>query len=87
MHEASLLANFMRRLDEIAVAEHAQRVVGVSVRLGALSHFSAEDFAEHFERAAAGTIADGARLTVAVSDDLEDPGAQDVMLEKIEVEI
>lgn len=86
MHEASLMANLMRRLDEIAKAERARRVVGLSVWLGALSHLSAEHFAEHFEQAAAGTIAEGAQLDVMVSDDLQDADAQEIVLESVEVE-
>jgi hydrogenase nickel incorporation protein HypA/HybF len=87
MHEASLMANLMRRLDEVAKAERARRVVGLSVWLGALSHISAEHLAEHFEQAAAGTIAEGARLDVTVSDDLHDADAQEIVLESVEVEI
>jgi hydrogenase nickel incorporation protein HypA/HybF len=86
MHEASLMANLMRRIDEIAKAECARRIVGVSVRLGALSHISAEHFAEHFKRAAAGTVADGACLDVIVSDDLGHANAQDLVLESVAVE-
>ena len=87
MHEASLMAHLMRRIDEIATAERARRVVGLSVWLGALSHLSAEHFAEHFEQAAAGTIAEGARLDVTVSDDLHDADAQEIVLENVEVEV
>lgn len=87
MHEASLMASLMRRLDKIAQAERARRIVGVSVWLGALSHMSAEHFAEHFEHAAAGTIAEGARLDVTVSSDLRHVNAQDLMLERVEVEV
>ena len=53
---------------------------------GALSHMSRGHFAEHFEQAAAGTIAEGAELDVTVSDDLADPRAQDIVLESVEVE-
>ncbi|MDX3966861.1 MAG: hydrogenase/urease maturation nickel metallochaperone HypA [Bradyrhizobium sp.] len=81
------MANLMRRLDEVAKAERARRVVGLSVWLGALSHISAEHLAEHFEQAAAGTIAEGARLDVTVSDDLHDADAQEIVLESVEVEI
>ena len=49
MHEASLIMNLMRRIEEIAQNERAQRIVGVSIWLGALSHMSAEHFAKHFE--------------------------------------
>jgi hydrogenase nickel incorporation protein HypA/HybF len=86
MHEASLTTDLLRRIEMIAAAEKAGRIRQVSVWLGALSHFSASHFAEHFERAAAGTIAEGARLTVTVSDDIGHARAQDVVLESVELE-
>ncbi len=86
MHEASLMTNLMRRIDEIALAERARRVVGISVWLGALSHMSAEHFAAHFARAAAGTLAEGARLDIRVSSDPSHVNAQDVLLENVELE-
>jgi hydrogenase nickel incorporation protein HypA/HybF len=86
MHEASLISSLMRRIDEAAKNERARKVVGVTVWIGALSHISAEHFAEHFERAAAGGVAEGARLEVTVSNDVAHASAQDVLLEKIEVE-
>ena len=86
MHEATLMAGLMRRIAAIAKAELAGRITGVSVRLGALSHISAEHFAEHFEHASRGTVAEGARLTVKVSDDMHDVNAQDILLEDVEVE-
>lgn len=87
MHEATLMADLMRQIADVAKAERAQRVTGVSVWLGALAHISAEHFAEHFERATAGTLAEGAKLEVAVSDDVQDPDAQDILLESVEVEL
>jgi hydrogenase nickel incorporation protein HypA/HybF len=87
MHEASLMLSLMHRIDEIAKCEGARRIVSVSVWLGALSHMSVEHFAEHFERAAAGTIAEGARLDVTVSDDPGHANAQDLMLKSVAVEI
>ena len=86
MHEASLIADLMNRINAIARAQEATRVVGVSVWLGALSHMSKAHFAEHFERAAAGTIAEGARLNITVSDDTGHSNAQDLVLEAVEVE-
>ncbi len=81
------MTNLMRRIDEIARAERARRVVGISVWLGALSHMSAEHFAEHFARAAAGTLAEGAHLDTRVSSDPSHVNAQDVLLENIELEV
>lgn len=86
MHEASLMASLMNRIEEIARAENAQRVIGVSVWLGALSHMSEAHFIEHFEGAAAGTIAEGAELEITVSDDPGHTNAQELVLECVEVE-
>lgn len=86
MHEQALLNDLMRRVLETAAAEKAKRVTGVSVRLGALSHMTPEHFAEHFEQATAGTIAEGAAITSATSDDINDPRAADVVLTSVEVE-
>jgi hydrogenase nickel incorporation protein HypA/HybF len=86
MHEASLMANLMRRIDDIAKAERARRVASVSVWLGALSHMSVEHFTEHFKQAAAGTIAEGARLDISVSDDPRNDKAQELLLQSVEVE-
>lgn len=87
MHEATLIANLMRQIARVAKAERARRVTSVSVWLGALTHISAEHFTRHFERAAAGTLAEGAKLDVAISDDVQDADAQDILLESVEVEI
>jgi len=86
MLESSMMKNLMRRIEAAAAAESARRVVGVSIWLGALSQMSAAHFAAHFEEAARGTIADGARIDVAISDDIGHVNAQDVLLHGIEVD-
>jgi len=86
MHEASVTTNLLGRIETIAAAEKAVRVAGVSVWLGALSHMSASHFTEHFERAAAGTIAEGVDLKLTVSDDLGHAQAHDILLESVELE-
>jgi hydrogenase nickel incorporation protein HypA/HybF len=86
MHEHGLMKDLMRRILAAAGAEEARRIVGVSVRLGALSHMTPSHFGEHFEDAAAGTIAAGATLDIATSDDINDPRASDVVLTGVEVE-
>lgn len=85
MHEASLMTALMRRIDEIAAAESAKRVSVVRVRLGALSHISPEHFREHWEVSSRGSIARDAVLEIETSDDLADPGAQDVTLLSLDV--
>ena len=87
MHEHSLMAGLMRRIDEAARAQHAQRVVEVSVWLGALSHMTRDHFADHFAHSSAGTLAEGARLDVECSDDVGHANAQDVLLKSLQVEV
>ena len=87
MHEAGLMKGLMRRIGAIAEAEGAERVVVVSVWLGALSHMSPEHFAEHFERASQGTPAEGARLSATASEDTSHEHAADILLESVEVEV
>ena len=76
----------MRRIETLAETENARRVSVVSVRLGALSHMSAAHFHEHFDEVSAGSIAEGARLDIDVSDDIDDPDATEVVLRSVEVE-
>ncbi len=85
MHELSLLSNLMRRLDTIAENQNAQRIAKVRVCLGALSHISAEHFRDHFHAAALGSLAEGAKLDIREMSDTQDPNAQDIILESVDV--
>lgn len=86
MHEAGLMRDLMRKITDLAAAEGARRVTGVTVWLGALSHMSPAHFREHFDQAAAGTLAEGARLTCETSADIGDPHAEAILLRSIETE-
>ena len=86
MHEHALMVDVMRKIDEVARADGADRVTRVEVRLGALSHFTPEHFREHFEDAARGTVAEGARVDAVVDEDVASPRARDVVIESVEVE-
>jgi len=87
MHEASLMIDLMRKIDDIIEDQRAERAVAVKVKLGALSHMSPSHFEEHFDEASAGTRAEGARLELETVDDIDDPHAQDILLEAVEVEM
>jgi hydrogenase nickel incorporation protein HypA/HybF len=84
-HELSLMADMMRKVQGVARAENADRVVAVSVRLGALAHISPDHLREHFAAAARGTVAEGARVDVEVNEDVDDPHAQEIVLLSVEV--
>jgi len=80
------MKSLMRKVAEVAASHEARRVTAVEVWLGALSHMSPDHFREHFEEAAKGSIAEGARLVAHVSDDVDHPNAQTIVLEGIETE-
>jgi hydrogenase nickel incorporation protein HypA/HybF len=78
--------DLVRRIEAAAAGEGGARVVRIRVRLGALSHFTAEHFQEHFEAASRGTLAEGAEVDAEVGTDVTEPGAQGVFLESIDLE-
>ena len=85
MHEFSLMADLLRKIEQLAKDAEADKVTNVKVKLGALSHITPDHFREHFGEAIVGTIADGATLDVEQSDDQDDPNAQDVLLESVDI--
>jgi len=86
MHEAAVVRAVVGRMVELSRSAGARRIAGAKLWLGALSHLSAEHFREHFAVEARNTIAAGAALEIEVSDDPNDPHAQDVRLERIDLE-
>jgi hydrogenase nickel incorporation protein HypA/HybF len=86
MHELSLVTNLIQKIESIARGHGAEKVIGVKIKLGALSHTSPEHFREHFVRLSQGTIAEGAKLDIEVLKDTTDPYAQEIILDSIEVE-
>jgi hydrogenase nickel incorporation protein HypA/HybF len=86
MHETALVRDIVRRIDDLARATNARRVTGAKVWLGALSHLSPEHLREHFAAEARDTLAVGAVLDIEVSDDLDDPHAQQVQLQSVDLD-
>lgn len=86
MHEASLMADLMRKIATLAEAQHARHVTVVRLALGALSHLSPDHLREHFVHAARGTVVEGARLDIETRTDITEPMAQDIRLDSIDVE-
>ena len=87
MHEKRLMDDLMREIELRARAEGGRRVTRVRVRLGALSHFTAEHFREHFDDASRGTIAEGALVEAELGLDPTEPAAQGVVLEELDLEL
>lgn len=86
MHETSLVRDLIRKVELLAAQQNAARVVGMKLRLGALTQMSPGHFREHFEQAARGTLAENARLDLLLGEDPGDPQAQDVVLESLEID-
>ncbi|MGP0628910.1 hydrogenase/urease maturation nickel metallochaperone HypA [Nitrospina sp. 32_T5] len=86
MHEQSLMNDLMRKILSVSLNHQNARVVGLNVKLGALAHISPEHFMEHFRDAAAGTVAEGARVNIEVGTDTTDPQAQEIWIESVELE-
>lgn len=87
MHEMSLMNDLVNKINGIAEEQKATKVTSVKVRLGALSHISADHFREHFIDGTKGTIAEGAQLETEVSEDINDPNAQDILLLGVDVDV
>ena len=67
MHEFSLMADLLRKIESVAQQQSAIKVSSVKVRLGALCHISPEHFRDHFMMASRGTVAEGADLAIEVA--------------------
>lgn len=87
MHELSLINNLLGKIDSVVKDTGGRRAVSVEVWLGALSHLSRDRFADYFQQFSAGTVAEDAWLDIHVSEDRDDPNAQQVLLRNVEVEI
>lgn len=85
MHEASLMNDLMRKIEDVARQQNARQVLGINVSLGALSHMSASHLREHFAVASQGTVAEGAKVNIKVLTDMNDPHAQEILLEGVEI--
>ena len=86
MHEMGLINDLLNKMDAIAKEQNASRITKANVWLGALSHISADHFKGHFIDGTAGTIAQGAELEIEMSDDMNDPNAQSILLKSVDVD-
>ena len=86
MHERALMDDLMRKIESVAHENDGVRVTRITVKLGALSHFTPEHFREHFADASRGTLAERAEVDAVLEDDVHAPNATGVVLESVEVE-
>ena len=87
MHERAVMRHLVDRIVAIEEGERVPRVTRISVRLGALSHFTPEHFRNHLADAAVGTVAEAAQVDAICDGNPTDARARDVVLENVEVEL
>ena len=86
MHEMTLLNDLLKKVHRVADEHHANRIVGVTVRLGPLAHISASHLKEHFDWATRGTDLEGVELIVNETTDKHADDAQSILLDSIEIQ-
>ena len=86
MHDRALMADLMAKIEDVARREGATRVRSIRVSLGALSHMTEEHFAEHFDQASPGTLAEGARIEAECQTDSTAPDADGIRLLSVDLE-
>ena len=86
MHEQSLMADLMSKIQSISKQQHPKNIVRIKVKLGALAHISADHFKEHFIHAAKGSRVENVQLDIEVLTDVNDKHAQEILLDSVDVE-
>jgi len=86
MHEMSLLNSLMNKIESISRENGDARVTGVKLKVGVFAHISPEHLRHHFNVAAKGGVAEGAKLEVIENTDPDDENAQSILLESVDVE-
>lgn len=85
MHEETVLADLVRKVDTVARESGGRPVVRARIWIGALSHLTEDQLRARWPIAARGTLAEEAQLEVTRSPDPTDLRAQAVVLTSIDV--
>jgi hydrogenase nickel incorporation protein HypA/HybF len=85
MHELGLMADLLRKIEDLAAEQKAEKVKKIDVWLGALAHISPDHFRGHFVDGVTGTVAEDAELIIELSTDIDHPQAQQILLRSIDV--
>ena len=78
MHELSLLRALLNQIEAVARSNGAERVSVVRLKLGPLAHIEPDHLRGHFVEAARGTLAEGARLDIEVTDELHELSLENI---------
>lgn len=83
MHESSLIADLIAKVERAARENGATRVLAVEISMGALEPAGPDHLREHFEAAAPGTMLEGAELRITTN---PEPLSSGILLQSVELE-
>jgi Zn finger protein HypA/HybF involved in hydrogenase expression len=83
MHESSLVADLLAKVDALALENGASKVAAIEISIGALAGIGMDHFREHFRAATLGTPYEHVDLRLRLS---EDPVSSGLLLESVELE-
>lgn len=86
MHESGFIEDLLSKVESLVRENGGRRAAVIGLRVGALAGIEPDHLREHFEIAALGTVAEGAELRIAVSEDITGPDSAAVVLETVEIE-
>ena len=86
MHEEGMLKDLVRKAEEVARRERAERVTRVRLWVGALSHLGGPELKDRWAHAVEGTVLAGARVEIETDPDPHHPNAENVILKSIDVD-
>jgi hydrogenase nickel incorporation protein HypA/HybF len=83
VHEFRQAGLLIRKIEQLLSDGQGGKVQSIRVRIGRLNELTPASLRCHFEKAAIGTVAEGASLEVQISEDFDFPRGQDVLLESL----
>ena len=83
MHEFRQIGMILHEVEKTALENPGSRVDSLQVRISPLNEMTPGHLRQHFLKAAHGTVADGAKLEIHISEDFAFPRGQDIYLESV----
>lgn len=81
MHEIGLVANLLKKIEDLARLNEITKVTKVHLSLGQFPHISPQHLRDHFSMETQGSLAENAELDIEI---MSDGGASDIFLKSIE---
>lgn len=83
MHEFKQMGMLMNKIEEAVSFNKGKRVESILVKISPLNELTPGHIRQHFEKVAHGTMAEGAKFEIQISDDYDFLHSQDIYLESV----